>query len=115
MASALDPIFAYHWIDTDLEIEHNEAQTSQAQHIIKRKNEELVLKKEVLTKNASSSIIAKTAVSSTSSMKMFKKMTAKNLLLNFPHFLNSTAVFAAEKIFKKRQKIIFTVHQAYSL
>ena len=44
MASALDPVFAYHWIDIDVDVEHNEAQTSQAQDIIKRKIEELIVK-----------------------------------------------------------------------
>ena len=59
MASALDPMFAYHWIDIDVEVEHNEAQTSQGQHIIKRKIEELVVKGAVLArKTASSRIIA---------------------------------------------------------
>ena len=69
MASALDPTFAYHWIDIDVEVEHNEAQTSQVQHNIKRKIEELFVKEgEALArKTASSRIIAETAVSSTSS------------------------------------------------
>ena len=31
MASALDPVIAYHWVDIDVEIEHHRAQTSHAQ------------------------------------------------------------------------------------
>ena len=30
MASTLDSMFAYHWIDIDVKVEHNKAQTSQA-------------------------------------------------------------------------------------
>ena len=46
MASALDPMIAYHWVDIDVEVERNEAQTSQAQYLIKRKIDELVVNEE---------------------------------------------------------------------
>ena len=88
MASALDPMFAYHWIDIDVEVEHNEAQTSQAQHIIKRKIEELIVKEgEALArKTASSKVIAETAVSSTSSHEDIQQSDRNSFLLNFPDF-----------------------------
>ena len=88
MASALDPMFAYHWIDIDVEVEHNEAQTSQAQHIIKRKIEELIVKEgEALArKTASSKVIAETAVLSTSSHEDIQQSDRNSFLLNFPDF-----------------------------
>ena len=88
MASALDPMFAYHWIDIDVEVEHNVAQTSQAQHIIKRKIEELIVKEgEALArKTASSKVIAETAVSSTSSHEDIQQSDRNSFLLNFPDF-----------------------------
>ena len=43
-------MFAYHWIDIDVEVKHNEAQTSQAQHIIKCKIEKLVVKRRSIGK-----------------------------------------------------------------
>ena len=46
MASAFDPIFAYHWIDIDVDAEHNEAQISHAEQNTKCKIEELIVKKE---------------------------------------------------------------------
>ena len=88
MASALDPMFAYHWIDIDVEVEHNEAQTSQAQHIIKRKIEELIVKEgEALArKTASNKVIAETAVLSTSSHEDIQQSDRNSFLLNFPDF-----------------------------
>ena len=88
MASALDPMFAYHWIDIDVEIEHNEAQTSPAQDIIKRKIEELVVKEgEALAKKPLQvGLLPKQLFHQHHSMKMFNKMTANNFLLNFSNF-----------------------------
>ena len=45
MASAFDPIFAYHWIDIDVDAEHNEAQISHTEQNTKCKIEELIVKK----------------------------------------------------------------------
>ena len=77
------------WIDIDVEIEHNEALTSQAQHIIKCKIEELVVKKgEALTKKtASSRIIAETAVSSTSSNEDVQQNNSEPLPFKLPRLL----------------------------
>ena len=44
LASALDPLFSYHWIEIDVEMEHDEALTSRARHDTKRKIEELIVK-----------------------------------------------------------------------
>ena len=78
-------MFAYHWIDINVEVEHNEAQISEAQHIIKRKIEELFVKEEALArKTASSRIIAETAVSSTSSNEDVQQNDSEQLPIKLP-------------------------------
>ena len=81
-------MFAYHWIDIDVEVEHDKAQTSQAQHIIKCKIEELVLKeREALArKPLQVGLLLKQLFDQHHPMKMFNKMTANNFLLSFPDF-----------------------------
>ena len=88
-ASTLDPMFAYHWIDIDVEVEHNEAQTSQAQDIIKRKIKELIVKEgEALArKTTSSRVIAETAVLSRSSNEDVQQNDSEQLLIKLPRLL----------------------------
>ena len=106
MASAMDLMFAYHWIYIGVEIEHYEAQTSQAQHIIKRKIEELIVKEgEVLArKTASSRIIAETAVSSTSANEDVQQNDSEQLPLKLPRLLKKYSRIRSGKNLQKRQK-----------
>ena len=86
MSSALDPMFAYHWIDIDVEVEHNEAQTSQAQYTIKWKIEELVVKEKALARRtASSRVIAEAAVSSPLFNKQNKQTNKQSYGVVFHH------------------------------
>ena len=65
MASAFDPIFAYHWIDIDVDAELNEAQVSHAEQNTKRNIKELIIKEgEAVARTTTlSRVIAKTAAS----------------------------------------------------
>ena len=64
MASAFNPIFAYHWINIDVDAELNEAQISHAEQNTKCNIEELIIKEEALVRRTTlSRVIAKTAAS----------------------------------------------------